>query len=81
MLEAGSRRPVELPADAPQLLAAARCAALCNDSRLSYSEERGGYQRMGEATEVALRVLAEKAREGGGCGGRDQGAGLGGACR
>lgn len=34
--------------------------ALCNDSHLSYSSERGTYQRIGEATEVALRVLAEK---------------------
>lgn len=54
-----------------------QCSALCNDSSLYYDPERnnggggggvapgssvGGYQRIGEATEVALRVLAEKVR-------------------
>lgn len=36
-------------------------AALCNDSHLQYSASRGVYQPVGEATEVALRVFAEKA--------------------
>ncbi len=55
-----------------------QCSALCNDSSLYYDPERnnggggggvapgssvGGYQRIGEATEVALRVLAEKVRD------------------
>lgn len=37
------------------------CAALCNDSHLHYNADKGTYQRVGEATEVALRVLCEKA--------------------
>jgi hypothetical protein len=36
------------------------CCSLCNDSHLTYAADRGVYQRVGEATEVALRVLAEK---------------------
>lgn len=36
------------------------CCSLCNDSHLHYAADRGVYQRVGEATEVALRVLAEK---------------------
>ncbi len=43
-------------------LQAAVCSALCNDSHLTYAADRGVYQRVGEATEVALRVLAEKVR-------------------
>lgn len=41
---------------------AAICCSLCNDSHLHYAADRGVYQRVGEATEVALRVLAEKVR-------------------
>ncbi|KAK9843380.1 hypothetical protein WJX84_006066, partial [Apatococcus fuscideae] len=48
------------PADSPGLLNVAMTCALCNDSSLYYSAEKGAYQRVGEATEVALRVLAEK---------------------
>lgn len=48
------------PADQPALLAMARCASLCNDSVMYYDAERSAYQRVGESTEVALRVLAEK---------------------
>ncbi|CAI8023215.1 Calcium-transporting ATPase sarcoplasmic/endoplasmic reticulum type [Geodia barretti] len=33
---------------------------LCNDSGLAYNEEKGVYEKVGEATEVALKVLAEK---------------------
>lgn len=51
---------VAFPADLPCLLQAAVCSALCNDSHLTYAADRGVYQRVGEATEVALRVLAEK---------------------
>ncbi|KAJ2744490.1 hypothetical protein GGI20_002928 [Coemansia sp. BCRC 34301] len=35
-------------------------SALCNDASVVYSHERDGYQHVGEATEAALRVLAEK---------------------
>lgn len=33
---------------------------LCNDSGLAYNEERKSFEKIGEPTEVALKVLAEK---------------------
>ncbi|KAK9866314.1 hypothetical protein WJX84_001071 [Apatococcus fuscideae] len=51
---------VSLPADSPGLLNVAMTCALCNDSSLYYAADKGVYQQVGEATEVALRVLAEK---------------------
>lgn len=33
---------------------------LCNDSELAYNEDKHGYEKIGESTEVALKVLAEK---------------------
>jgi Ca2+ transporting ATPase len=51
---------VPIPADYPALLQSAACAALCNDSHLTYAVDKGIYQPVGEATEVALRVFAEK---------------------
>ncbi|CAL5444500.1 unnamed protein product [Camellia sinensis] len=38
----------------------AMCSALCNKSVLQYNSDKGNYEKMGESTEVALRVLAEK---------------------
>jgi Ca2+ transporting ATPase len=52
--------PLAAPADRPALEAAAACAALCNDSHLGYDAAAARYRPVGEATEVALRVLAEK---------------------
>lgn len=49
-----------LRSDSPLLSQLAACAALCNDSVLTYRPESGTYQRIGEATEAALRVFAEK---------------------
>ncbi|CAL5360892.1 unnamed protein product [Camellia sinensis] len=34
--------------------------SLCNKSVLQYNSDKGNYEKMGESTEVALRVLAEK---------------------
>ena len=51
---------VEHPGDSRLLLELGACCALCNDSHLVYLPEKHVYQRAGEATEVALRVLAEK---------------------
>lgn len=53
-------RHVEFAADLPAMHQVASCCALCNDSSLCYAGETGTYQRVGEATEIALRVLAEK---------------------
>jgi len=38
----------------------AMCSALCNESTLQYNPDKGNYEKIGESTEVALRVLAEK---------------------
>lgn len=45
----------------PALAALAACAALCNDAELEEDPlSNGGVRRVGEATEAALRALAEK---------------------
>ncbi|CAN1135632.1 Calcium-transporting ATPase 3, endoplasmic reticulum-type, partial [Linum perenne] len=51
---------LELPAKLPCLLHLAMCSALCNDSVLQYNPDKSCYEKIGESTEVALRVLAEK---------------------
>jgi magnesium-transporting ATPase (P-type) len=56
----GKEKEIAIPADYPALLQSAACAALCNDSHLTYAVDKGIYQPVGEATEVALRVFAEK---------------------
>merc|ERR1719334_2003284 len=42
------------------LVELAHIAALCNDSALDYNEAKKVYEKVGEATETALVVLAEK---------------------
>ncbi|CAH9077838.1 unnamed protein product [Cuscuta epithymum] len=51
---------LEIPAQSPCLLHIAMCSALCNESVLRYNPEKKAYEKIGESTEVALRVLAEK---------------------
>ncbi|CAK9264959.1 unnamed protein product [Sphagnum jensenii] len=51
---------LEHPADMPCLLHLAMCSSLCNESCVLYNSEKGMYEKYGESTEVALRVLAEK---------------------
>lgn len=51
---------IEFPAQLPCLLHMAMCSALCNESILQYNPEKGSYEKIGESTEVALRVFAEK---------------------
>ncbi|RVX22604.1 Calcium-transporting ATPase 3, endoplasmic reticulum-type [Vitis vinifera] len=51
---------LDFPAQLPCLLHIAMCSALCNESILQYNPDKGDYEKIGEATEVALRVLAEK---------------------
>jgi len=49
------------PAETYSQVAELACiSTLCNDSSLFYNEERQIYEKLGEPTEVALTVLAEK---------------------
>ncbi|KAJ0967694.1 hypothetical protein J5N97_024611 [Dioscorea zingiberensis] len=51
---------VEFPAQFPCLLHIAMCSSLCNESILQYNPDKRNYEKIGESTEVALRVLVEK---------------------
>ncbi|XP_042507926.1 calcium-transporting ATPase 3, endoplasmic reticulum-type [Macadamia integrifolia] len=51
---------LEFPAQLSCLLHISMCSALCNESTLQYNPDKGTYEKIGESTEVALRVLAEK---------------------
>ncbi|KAK8465394.1 hypothetical protein PHAVU_009G072366 [Phaseolus vulgaris] len=51
---------LDFSAELPCLLHMAMCSALCNESTLQYNPDKGNYEKIGESTEVALRVLAEK---------------------
>lgn len=51
---------LELPANFHCLLHTAMCSALCNESAIQYNPDKRCYEKIGESTEVALRVLAEK---------------------
>lgn len=60
ILDAETGSKLQHPGDSQVLLQAGACSALCNDCHLTYLPDSNTYQRAGEATEVALRVLAEK---------------------
>ncbi|CAH2038415.1 unnamed protein product, partial [Thlaspi arvense] len=51
---------LDFPAQSPCLHYLAMCSSLCNDSILQYNPDKDSYEKIGESTEVALRVLAEK---------------------
>lgn len=51
---------LEIPANFQCLLHTSMCAALCNESVIQYNPDKRCYEKIGESTEVALRVLAEK---------------------
>lgn len=51
---------VQQPADSQTIAFLAMCCSLCNDSTLNFDKSTGTFQKIGEATEIALRVLAEK---------------------
>ncbi|XP_057974880.1 calcium-transporting ATPase 3, endoplasmic reticulum-type [Malania oleifera] len=51
---------LDFPAQSPCLLHIAMCSALCNESVLQYNPDKGNYEKIGESTEVALRVFVEK---------------------
>jgi P-type Ca2+ transporter type 2A len=61
--EAGDKNETEVvdPALTSAVLAeSAAIATMCNDSSISYNTEKSVYERVGEGTEVALTVFAEK---------------------
>lgn len=51
---------LDIPAQYPCLLHIAMCSALCNESVIQYNPDKRNYEKIGESTEVALRVLGEK---------------------
>ncbi|XP_068484350.1 calcium-transporting ATPase 3, endoplasmic reticulum-type-like [Phaseolus vulgaris] len=51
---------LDFSAELPCLLHMAMCSVLCNESTLQYNPDKENYEKIGESTEVALRVLAEK---------------------
>ncbi|KAL3634120.1 Calcium-transporting ATPase 3, endoplasmic reticulum-type [Castilleja foliolosa] len=51
---------LDAPANFHCLLHTAMCSALCNESVIQYNPDKRIYEKIGESTEVALRVLAEK---------------------
>ena len=51
---------VKQPADSSAMANLAICCSICNDSTLKYDKDKGVFEKIGEATEIALRVLAEK---------------------
>jgi Ca2+ transporting ATPase len=51
---------IDLTQKSATVLQMAEVAALCNDARLAYDSKSGTYSNVGEPTEGALRVLAEK---------------------
>ena len=51
---------VNEPASAAAIVHVAICSSLCNESSLRYDKKDGNFQKIGEATEIALRVLTEK---------------------
>uniref|UniRef100_A0A453HA91 Uncharacterized protein n=3 Tax=Aegilops tauschii subsp. strangulata TaxID=200361 RepID=A0A453HA91_AEGTS len=55
-----SENQLEFPPQSPCLLHIAMCSALCNESTLQYNPDKKSYEKIGESTEVALRVLVEK---------------------
>ncbi|KAF8059661.1 CA1 [Scenedesmus sp. PABB004] len=58
--DARSGKVLRPPSAQPCLWWAAMNSALCNDSTLCYQPGAGTYARIGEATELALRVFVEK---------------------
>lgn len=51
---------LEMPIQYPCLRYMSMCSSLCNNSCIQYNPDKGSYEKIGESTEVALRVLTEK---------------------
>ena len=60
IVDAATTAPLPNPSDDACLVHCALCSSVCNDSSLTYQPDKDAYARVGESTEVALRVLAEK---------------------
>ncbi|KAJ7489883.1 hypothetical protein B0H11DRAFT_2010823 [Mycena galericulata] len=54
----GKEASAELKSDAVQRLA--EISAVCNDAKIVYNADKAAYTNLGEPTEAALKVLAEK---------------------
>lgn len=59
-LSYGGEKVENLAASSTTVLKLTEVAALCNDSQLTFDSKNGTYNSVGEPTEGALRVLAEK---------------------
>ncbi|ROT40037.1 calcium-transporting ATPase sarcoplasmic/endoplasmic reticulum type [Sodiomyces alkalinus F11] len=59
-IQLNGQKVVELPRTSSTVRQMTEVAALCNDSKLAYDAKSGVYSIIGEPTEGALRVLAEK---------------------
>ncbi|KAJ7565111.1 hypothetical protein O6H91_02G048300 [Diphasiastrum complanatum] len=55
-----SMNQIDYPAHLHCLLHLAMCSSICNESSVQYNVEKAIYEKIGESTEVAIRVLAEK---------------------
>lgn len=61
MMRVGGGKALQSPAHEHSVLSeSAAISSLCNDSSLVYSEEKSSFEKIGDGTEVALTVLAEK---------------------
>ncbi|POW09461.1 hypothetical protein PSTT_06831 [Puccinia striiformis] len=60
VLNASGKRLVEPSADSPTIEMLARICALCNEAQVIVNESTRAYTNIGEPTEAALKVLAEK---------------------
>jgi magnesium-transporting ATPase (P-type) len=60
-LDAGVQNAaVQNPADMQALLFLAQCSAVCTNSSLNFDSESGNAMHIGESTEIALQLFAEK---------------------
>ncbi|EFJ13461.1 hypothetical protein SELMODRAFT_122175 [Selaginella moellendorffii] len=60
VIQNANNQQIDYPAALPSLVQAAICSSLCNDCSIQYNAEKDIYEKIGESTEVALRVFSEK---------------------
>lgn len=56
----GLHTAIQRPADIEPLLFLSLCSAVCTDSNLAFDDDSGKPKHLGESTEVALQLFAEK---------------------